>query len=137
MLRETLAEKGRPPRGTLPEKRTSFQSPAPRLFFTAALDPSRIRPQDFEGLPAAVALVHNLTRPDCLALVCGSLDNLPAKFSQLDAAAANPAEAEATPGFPLATHPVLSTPTAALPLPDRRLVRVQAFRDRIAAAARH
>jgi hypothetical protein len=41
--------------------------------------------QDFERLPPAAALAANLTRPDYVLIVCGSLDQLPLAFARLDA----------------------------------------------------
>jgi len=41
--------------------------------------------QDFERLPPAAALAANLTRPDYVSIVCGSLDQLPQAFARLDA----------------------------------------------------
>ena len=41
----------------------------------------KVLTHDFESLPPAAALAYNLTRPDYVALVCGSLDALPARFS--------------------------------------------------------
>ena len=69
--------------------------------------------------------------PDYVALVCGTLEQLPAKFSALDAAQRQPmASNDAT------TPPGRSdTVTAALPLADRRLVRIPAFREHLAPTA--
>lgn len=39
---------------------------------------------DFENIPPAAALVMNLSRPDYVKITCGSLDNLPICFSQID-----------------------------------------------------
>lgn len=39
---------------------------------------------DFENLPAAAALALNLTKQDYVEIVCGSLDNLPKIFSEID-----------------------------------------------------
>ena len=41
--------------------------------------------QDFERLPLGAALAANLTRPDYVSIVCGSLDQLPLAFARLDA----------------------------------------------------
>ncbi|MFV1959905.1 MAG: hypothetical protein ACC662_10905, partial [Planctomycetota bacterium] len=45
----------------------------------------KILTQDFERLPPAAALVPNLLKPDYVALLCGSLENLPTAFAELDA----------------------------------------------------
>jgi len=41
--------------------------------------------RDMEQQPAQVAYVPNLRRPDYVRVLCGSLDNLPAAFAELDA----------------------------------------------------
>ena len=88
----------------------------------------KILTHDFEALPGEAALASNLTHNDYVALVCGSLDQLPDLFSALDSDPARP-----TPG-PSPDHP--ARVTAALPLADRRLIRLKAFREHLAAAAR-
>lgn len=40
--------------------------------------------RDLEDQPAQAALVANLTHPDYVKIVCGSLDNLPVAFSEID-----------------------------------------------------
>jgi hypothetical protein len=95
----------------------------------------KVLTQDFEGMPAAAALVYNLTRPDYVKLVCGSLDQLPALFSALDVARR---ERElATPKGTPAKASIPEVATAGLPLADRRLVRKDSIRDRIRDAANH
>ena len=93
----------------------------------------KVLTQDFEGLPAAAALAQNLTRPDYVALVCGSLEALPERFSALDAVPV-PADAEAVSSATVGPA-ASATVSAALPLADRRLVRRPALGQRIAAAA--
>ena len=44
----------------------------------------KILTRDFENIPAAAALATNLTDPDYIKVVCGSLDNLPDCFSKID-----------------------------------------------------
>jgi sulfur relay (sulfurtransferase) DsrC/TusE family protein len=93
----------------------------------------KVLTQDFEGLPAAAALALNLTHPDYVKLVCGSLDSLPSRFSDLDIARR---EAKlAKPKGSLVTSSLPLIVSAALPLPDRRLVRLDSFCDRIQAAS--
>lgn len=94
----------------------------------------KVLTQDFESLPAAAALAANLTRADYLAVLCGSLDRLPAAFAELDAnkrrqarvaqAAATEAEVDAD-----------DIEAASLPSADRRLVRADAMGLRVRAAA--
>jgi hypothetical protein len=71
-----------------------------------------------------VTLSRNLSRPDYVTPVCGTPDELPARFSAIDAAA-DPA------ALP---DPAPELTRAALPLGDRRLVRRPAFRQRLVAA---
>ena len=86
----------------------------------------KVLTHDFETLLPAAALAYNLTRPDYVALVCGTLDALPACFSALDAL---------PPSLPDPSAPVPSDiVTAALPLGDRRLVRRPALGQRLATA---
>jgi len=93
----------------------------------------KVLTQDFEGLPAAAALTCNLTRPDYVQLVCGSLEELPARFSALDVARR---ETQRTaPKGTLAKPTPSGVVSASLPLADRRLVRKDSLRDRIQAAA--
>jgi hypothetical protein len=93
----------------------------------------KVLTQDFEGFPAAAALAVNLTRPDYVDLICGSLDALSTQFSCLDAA-----RREAKLTTPKGSTETPTTPeivSAALPLPDRRLVRKDSLCERIQAAA--
>ena len=61
-------------------------------FFGAMMHAERRRSgrknlgQDLEHLPGAAPLAHNLTCTDYVEIVCGSLDDLPRAFAQLDAA---------------------------------------------------
>jgi len=84
----------------------------------------KVLTHDFESLPPAAALAYNLTRPDYVALVCGSLDALPARFSALDALP-RPMPDPTAPPVPA------EVVSAALPLGDRRLIRRPAFGQRL------
>ena len=42
--------------------------------------------RDLEDQPAQAALVSNLTHPDYVKIVCGSLDNLPVVFAEISRA---------------------------------------------------
>jgi hypothetical protein len=96
----------------------------------------KVLTQDFERLPPAAALVANLEKPDYVALLCGTLDALPAAFAELDAcrqdapAAGGPVAAPA----PVTDGSVIET--TSLPAADRRLIRSAAMTHRIRAAAR-
>ena len=92
----------------------------------------KILTQDLEGLPPEAEFASNLSRPDYVALVCGTIEQLPAKFSELDAL-----QRQTTPVPSGATAPPerSDTVTAALPLADRRLVRAAKFHEHLAAIA--
>jgi len=110
----------------------------------------KILTYDFESLPAAAALVCNLAHPDYVALLCGSLEQLPLAFAELDQARHR--RALATPTAPLSlpaseaavAAPAAVDPTADLddvvsasfPRDDRRLIRAPVLRERIVTAAR-
>jgi hypothetical protein len=89
----------------------------------------KILTQDFEQLPPAAALAVNLTHPDYVAIVCGSLDRLPQAFAKLDAG--NRSRSLAAAADPTAPYPE----TASLSTVDRRLVRSARMDQRIIAAA--
>jgi hypothetical protein len=85
----------------------------------------KVLTQDFEHLPAAAALARNLTKPDYVKILCGSLDELPRAFAQLDAPNRDnslPVRLRASP-FAGATDIVSSS----LPKADRDLVRMDAM----------
>ena len=81
--------------------------------------------QDLEHLPPAAALARNLTRPDYVETLCGSLADLPAAFAKLEPAAV------ARAGVSVDTETV----SRSLPIPDRDLVRTDEMTLRINAAA--
>ncbi len=85
----------------------------------------RILTQDLEHLPPAAALARNLTCPDYIEILCGSLTRLPAAFAQLAAAGILRAEPD----------PDTETVSRSLPIPDRDLVRTHEMFLRIGAAA--
>ncbi len=89
-----------------------------------------------EHLPAEATLVPNLVRDDYVTTVCGSLDNLPQAFAELDRQqrerrlnGESPKEHEQDLGA------ALQTASASLSLADRRIVRTEEMDRRIAAAA--
>lgn len=91
---------------------------------------------DFEHLPAEAALVPNLLCPDYVEILCGSLDQLPQAFAELDASKrrrALAAKQQSSPASPLDTPEIAS---ASLPKADRPLIRSKAMSGRILAAAR-
>lgn len=86
----------------------------------------RVLTNDLEKLPPAAALARNLTRPDYVALLCGSSENLPAAFAKLDADGTVTAD-DALPHDEIVTR--------SLPTPDRDIVRTEEMSARIGAAA--
>lgn len=96
----------------------------------------KILTQDFERLPAAAVLARNLTKPDYVTILCGTLDDLPHAFAQLDAADRDrslPARLRATASAHGDEAEIVSS---SLPNADRRLVRLDAMRERVLAEAR-
>jgi hypothetical protein len=88
----------------------------------------KILTQDFEALPPAAALALNLARPDYVALLCGSLEQLPQAFATLD----REDRQRRLAGLMLledgpSSHPALETARASLPLEDRRIVRTSSM----------
>lgn len=95
----------------------------------------KILTQDLEQLPPAAALACNLTRPDYVAIVCGSLDDLPGAFALLDAdhrGAALPVRARASVTEPSEADVVSRSMSAA----DRDIIRDEALDARVLQAAR-
>lgn len=90
--------------------------------------------QDLEHLPAEALLAQNLKHPDYVALVAGSLEDLPWAFAQLDADDRSRAlpvrlSAKASPD----AGDIIS---ASLPRADRDLVRTDLMQERLEAEAR-
>lgn len=94
----------------------------------------KVLTQDFEHLPAAAALARNLERPDYVATLCGSLDRLPHAFAGLDAERRRQELAGKPADEPRRPH--LEIASASLPTADRRVIRTDAMRERVEAAAR-
>ena len=96
----------------------------------------KVLTQDFEQLPAEAVLARNLTRPDYVAVVCGTLADLPDAFAGLDAADRSmslPARRRAAASRSPASAEVISR---SLPKADRDLVRTEAMQQRVAAEVR-
>jgi hypothetical protein len=87
----------------------------------------KILTQDFERLPPSAALAVNLSCPDYIEILCGSLARLPSAFAGLDA----------DNGYkPVGAKRISANPeTASLSTMDRQLVRTPALEKRITAAA--
>lgn len=98
----------------------------------------KVLTQDFEQLPASAALARNLTKPDYVTLLYGTLDDLPHAFAQLDAV-------DRSRSLPARIRIAASTVvggedsdivSSSLPRADRNLVRTAAMRERVLAEAR-
>ena len=87
----------------------------------------KILTQDFERIPPAAALAINLTHPDYVEIVSGSLERLPEAFAKLSAGNRSHSTAAGS------KHTTVET--ASLSTLDQRLVRTPAMGDRIIAAA--
>jgi hypothetical protein len=92
--------------------------------------------QDLEHIPAEAALVRNLLLDDYVTTVCGSLDELPHAFAELDRQeqqsrlnGETPQEQEEN------LTAILQIASASLSPADRRVVRTQEMDRHIAAAA--
>jgi len=95
----------------------------------------KILTQDLEQLPPAAPLAVNLTRPDYVAIVCGSLNTLPRAFAALDAddrATALPARTRASAAEASGADVV----SRSMPAADRDIIRDEALDARVLHAAR-
>jgi hypothetical protein len=91
----------------------------------------KILTHDLETLPPAAVLVQNLEHADYVSILCGSIEELPRAFAQLDAQCSeDPSRA----GHALAEQDPVES--ASLPVPDRRIIRTDAMNHRIHRAAR-
>ena len=96
----------------------------------------KVLTQDFEQLPAEAVLARNLTRPDYVAAVCGTLADLPRAFANLDAderSMSLPARLRAAASRAPGSGEIVSR---SLPKADRDLVRTEAMQQRVAAEVR-
>lgn len=97
----------------------------------------KVLTQDFEQLPASAILARNLTKPDYVTILCGTLDDLPHAFAQLDAvdrsrslparilnAASNTVGGQAS-----------DIVSSSLPRADRNIVRTAVMQKRVLAEA--
>jgi hypothetical protein len=95
----------------------------------------RILTKDLENLPAEAALVYNLERDDYVNIVCGSLDQLPQAFAQLDREERDRRRTGDPPSDEDDVGTILQLATASLSTPDRRVIRTEAMDRRMRAAA--
>jgi hypothetical protein len=98
----------------------------------------KILTQDLEQLPASAVLARNLTKPDYVAILCGTLDDLPHAFAQLDAADRSrslPARIRSAASVPVGgqDNDIVSS---SLPRADRDIVRMPAMQERVLAESR-
>ena len=93
----------------------------------------KILTQDLESCPAAAILATNLAKPDYVAALCGTLDDLPAAFASLDAGHRTRSLSVRQQKDPDLPTDLLS---ASLPASDRSLVRSERLTARVLAAAR-
>jgi hypothetical protein len=93
--------------------------------------------QDLESLPAEAALAYNLKHDDYVSILCGSLDDLPEAFAELDrnerndkllGVKSNAEEQECL-------EDVLQIASASLCSADRQIIRTEEMDRRITAAA--
>jgi hypothetical protein len=96
----------------------------------------KILTQDLEQLPPAAALAINLRSSDYVAIVCGSLDQLPKAFAKLDAACRRYSAIVARATARVANATDCDVVSASLPRVDRDLIRTQHMDHQIDAAAR-
>jgi len=93
--------------------------------------------QDLEQLPAEAVLVYNLEHPDCVNLICSSLDRLAEAFAQLDL----DRHEKRLKGLPTGDQQQdlrseIKLASASLSTADRRVVRTEEMDRRVAAAAK-
>jgi hypothetical protein len=96
----------------------------------------KILTQDLEALPPAAALALNLRSSDYVAIVCGTLDQLPQAFAQLDAAIRRRSALVARDAARPANATDCDVVSASLPRADRVLIRTEHMGRRIRAAAK-
>ena len=91
----------------------------------------KVLSRDFEVLPAGAALAYNLTHPDYVKLLCGSLEELPEAFATLD-------QSNRTHDRMRSALALLESDTfsASFPQEDSRIVRSDPLRRMIEDAAR-
>jgi hypothetical protein len=91
--------------------------------------------QDLEHLPAEAALAYNLEHADYVNIVCGSLEQLPLAFTQLDMEHHNRKKKWLPSKEIVNLEQELQLSTASLSSADKRLVRTDLMNQRIKKAA--
>ena len=96
----------------------------------------KILSSDFEYLKPEAALAHNLLCSHYVEILCGSLERLPQAFAELDAETHRRLLTGVQPSALDSCADTQETACASLPKADQRLVRSEAMRNRVLAAAR-
>jgi hypothetical protein len=96
----------------------------------------KVLTQDLEQLPPAALLATNLRSPDYVAIICGSLDQLPRAFAELDAPSRCHSTVVARDKARLAKTTDSDVVSASLPIEDRVIIRSENMDRRLQAAAR-
>ena len=96
----------------------------------------KILSQDLEQLPPAALLARNLEHADYVAILCGSLAELPQAFAELDAKSRRRSSLIARASDRVADATDCDVVSASLPSVDRKLIRTNEMNQRIHAAAK-
>lgn len=99
----------------------------------------KVLTQDFEQFPATAVLARNLTKPDYVSILCGTLDDLPHAFAELDAVDRSrslPARIRTVASPTVVDRGSCDIVSSSLPRADRDLVRTAAMKKRVLAEAR-
>ena len=97
----------------------------------------KILSSDFEHLPPEAALARNLLHPDYVEVLCGSLEQLPQAFADLDTVRRRQNLLNEQPiALELSSFDSPNIIATSLPKEDRQLVRSSTMKARILAAAR-
>ena len=91
--------------------------------------------QDLEHLPAEATLVYNLNHSDYVSIVCGSLEQLPEAFAQIDAKKRADQNQGVRPETDIDLKRALQLSTASMSTADRRIIRNENMDSRIQMAA--
>ena len=92
--------------------------------------------QDLEHLPAEATLAYNLKHADYVTIVCGTLDNLPFAFAQLDEQEMSRKKRGELLQESTALKQALQVSSSSLSTADRHVVRTDQMSQRIKKAAR-
>ena len=96
----------------------------------------KILTNDLEHFPPEAALVPNLTHPDYVSILCGSLNELPAAFACLDREENERVQHGDPPSEEGETGAILQLASASLSTADRRVIRTKTMQQKVLDAAR-